>query len=83
MLFFFSGLHGDYHKPSDTADKIDAPDAATLLDYVGDVMEHLEDDARTRPQFVRVAEPSEPSAGGGRVGLWAEFRQHAGLQRAA
>ena len=29
MLFFFSGLHGDYHKPSDTWDKIDAPDAAT------------------------------------------------------
>ena len=24
-LFFFSGLHADYHKPSDTWDKIDAP----------------------------------------------------------
>ena len=23
VLFFFSGLHGDYHKPSDTWDKID------------------------------------------------------------
>ena len=38
MLFFFSGLHGDYHKPSDTADKIDAADAATLLDYVADLV---------------------------------------------
>ncbi len=28
VLFFFSGLHADYHKPSDTADKIDAGDAA-------------------------------------------------------
>ena len=36
MLFFFSGLHGDYHKPSDTADKIDAPDAAKLLDYIAE-----------------------------------------------
>ena len=27
-LFFFSGLHSDYHKPSDTWDKIDAPAAA-------------------------------------------------------
>ena len=27
VLFFFSGLHADYHKPSDTWDKIDAPDA--------------------------------------------------------
>ena len=25
VLFFFSGLHADYHKPSDTWDKIDAP----------------------------------------------------------
>ena len=33
MLFFFSGLHGDYHKPSDTWDKIDAPDAAKLLTW--------------------------------------------------
>ncbi len=25
VLFFFSGLHSDYHKPSDTWDKINAP----------------------------------------------------------
>lgn len=66
VLFFFSGLHGDYHKPSDTADKIDAPDAATLLDYIADLTERLESGA-SRPQFVRVAEPSQPavSSGGG------------------
>ena len=28
VLFFFSGLHADYHKPSDTWDKIDAPAGA-------------------------------------------------------
>ena len=37
VLFFFSGLHADYHKPSDTWDKINAPSAAQLLDMVGDV----------------------------------------------
>src|ERR1700690_4466138 len=31
ILFFFSGLHSDYHKPSDTWDKINAPSAAQLL----------------------------------------------------
>ena len=36
-LFFFSGLHGDYHKPSDTWDKIDAPAAAKLLAMVAEV----------------------------------------------
>ena len=55
VLFFFSGLHADYHKPSDTWDKIDAPDAVRLLDLVADVTDHLTDDS-PRPQFVRVAE---------------------------
>ncbi len=56
VLFFFSGLHSDYHKPSDTWDKIDAPQAVKLLAYIGDVVGQLEDDPG-RPQFVRVAEP--------------------------
>jgi len=43
VLFFFSGLHADYHKPSDTWDKIDAPDAVRLLDLVADVTGHLID----------------------------------------
>ncbi len=44
VLFFFSGLHGDYHKPSDTPDKIDAADAAKLLDYVADIAGRLAND---------------------------------------
>jgi hypothetical protein len=59
-LFFFSGLHADYHKPSDTWDKIDAPSAVRLLGLVADVMDHLRD-APGRPQFVRVAEPQPPA----------------------
>ena len=43
VLFFFSGLHSDYHKPSDTWDKINAPSAAQLLDLVGDVALQLAD----------------------------------------
>ena len=56
VLFFFSGLHSDYHKPSDTWDKIDAPQAVKLLTYIGDVIDQLEDGSG-RPQFVRVAAP--------------------------
>ena len=59
VLFFFSGLHADYHKPSDTWDKIDAPDAVRLLDLVADVTAHLIDKS-PRPQFVRVAETQPP-----------------------
>ncbi|MGH9558264.1 MAG: M28 family peptidase [Bryobacteraceae bacterium] len=63
VLFFFSGLHADYHKATDTADKIDYNDAAKLLDYVADVTLKLENDA-LRPKFQHVAEP-RPSASAG------------------
>jgi len=66
VLFFFSGLHGDYHKPSDTADKIDGADAVKLLGYVGQVAMKLEDDSG-RPQFIRVSE-TETSGGGASAG---------------
>jgi len=62
VLFFFSGLHADYHKPSDTWDKIDAPDAAKLLDLIAEVSTELSTEA-DRPQFVRVEEPKNPHAG--------------------
>jgi Zn-dependent M28 family amino/carboxypeptidase len=64
VLFFFSGLHADYHKPSDTADKIDAPDAAKLLDYVADLVTRLASDP-DRPQFIRVPEPPQPLSSSG------------------
>jgi Zn-dependent M28 family amino/carboxypeptidase len=57
VLFFFSGMHGDYHRPSDTWDKIDAPATAELLEYAGRVAEQLLA-APDRPRFVGVAEAS-------------------------
>jgi hypothetical protein len=59
-LFFFSGLHADYHKPSDTWDKIDAPAAARLLALVAEVAESLRD-APERPAFVKLAAPAPHS----------------------
>ncbi|HYG80709.1 MAG TPA: M20/M25/M40 family metallo-hydrolase, partial [Pyrinomonadaceae bacterium] len=34
VLFFFTGTHDDYHKPSDTADKINYADEARVLSFV-------------------------------------------------
>jgi Zn-dependent M28 family amino/carboxypeptidase len=75
VLFVFSGLHSDYHRPTDTWDKIDAPDAAKLLALVADVTGELQETAE-RPLFVRVQEPSHggavagSSAAGSRYGPW-------------
>jgi hypothetical protein len=66
VLFFFSGLHADYHKPSDTWEKIDAPDAAKLLDLIDDVAIKI-DSANERVAFVTVKEdqPGGQAASGG------------------
>ncbi len=64
VLFFFSGLHSDYHKPSDTWDKINAPSAARLLDMVESVTVQLAN-AHDTPAFQVVAEEKPPGGGGG------------------
>jgi len=68
VLFFFSGLHSDYHKPSDTWEKIDADSAVRLLDLVADLTATLTSGGE-RPQFVKVEAETRaggaPSGGGG------------------
>ncbi len=74
-LFFFSGLHSDYHKPSDTWDKINAADAADVLRLVERVALRL-DVQPQKPLFVRVAAPAHASGGsvtGGTGGYGAWF----------
>jgi aminopeptidase YwaD len=74
VLFFFSGLHSDYHKPSDTWDKINAPDAAELLDFIDDVALKI-DSASERVAFVTVKEeqPGGMAASGGGSGYGPYF----------
>jgi hypothetical protein len=65
VLFFFSGLHSDYHKPSDTWEKINAPSAARLLDMIANVTLQLASAAQP-PAFQTVVEDKPPSGGDGR-----------------
>src|SRR5438270_508418 len=60
--FYLSGLHSDYHKPSDTWEKINADSAARLLDVVSSAELELAS-AATKPAFVEVAESPNPHAG--------------------
>ena len=41
VLFFFTGTHSDYHKPSDDADKINAAGEETVLKYVYDITNQI------------------------------------------
>jgi len=66
VLFFFSGLHSDYHKPSDTWDKINPDAAAGLLNVVARATVELASDSE-KPTFINVVEnnPHSGVTGGG------------------
>ena len=53
VLFFFSGLHADYHKPTDTWDKQQPEETAKVLSLVSRVAKRI-DATSERLQFVRV-----------------------------
>ena len=59
-LFFFSGLHSDYHKPSDTWDKINPASYARLIQIVAATTQDLASNG-PRPEYRRVEAPSIPS----------------------
>lgn len=72
VLFFFSGLHSDYHKPSDTWEKINAEPAAQLLAMVGDIASNLAA-AEERPAFSKMEAPAHGGGDGGGGGYGPYF----------
>ena len=55
-LFLFTGAHTDYHRPSDTAEKINYEGLVRLADLVTDVIRELAT-APGRPAYIEVASP--------------------------
>jgi hypothetical protein len=56
VLFYWTNDHPDYHKPSDTADKINVPGMERVMDMAADTIEALATE-RNRPQYVKLAQP--------------------------
>ena len=50
VLFFWTGTHEDYHKPSDTADKINYADEARILGMVSRIVQSI-DASDKRPSY--------------------------------
>jgi len=53
VLFFFTGTHSDYHKPSDDADKINAAGQEKVLKFIYDVALTIVN-SETRPDYISV-----------------------------
>ncbi|MCY7344845.1 MAG: M20/M25/M40 family metallo-hydrolase [Pyrinomonadaceae bacterium] len=65
VLFFFTGTHNDYHKPSDTADKINYQGLLKVTNFVGEIVKAI-DANPTKPTYT-VAKSSGMT--GGRMGF--------------
>jgi Zn-dependent M28 family amino/carboxypeptidase len=63
-LSFTTGAHADYHKPSDTADKIDYDDLDRVADFATSIVRRLMD--VEPPQFVKVEETQQNTS---RIGV--------------
>jgi len=67
VLFFWTGTHNDYHKPSDTSDKINYTDEAQILSMVARIVRDI-DEADKRLTYT-TAKSDPPRTGGFRVYL--------------
>lgn len=56
-MFFFTGVHGDYHKPSDTWDKINYEAEVRILTLAKNIAWGL-DDLEMKPEYVKAEEGS-------------------------
>ena len=65
VLFFFTGSHKDYHRPSDDYDKLNVPGMRRVAAMVVDAAVALAE-AEQRPKYVEVAGTSDLGGGGDR-----------------
>jgi aminopeptidase YwaD len=66
VLFVYTGTHEDYHRPSDTAEKLNYPGEVEVLDFVARCLETI--DGRTqRPGYQQIPASKMPEAASPRV----------------
>ena len=56
VLFFFTGIHPDYHRPTDTADKINVPGMKRVADFA----ERIIDELAHRSEAARICGHQKP-----------------------
>jgi Zn-dependent M28 family amino/carboxypeptidase len=68
VLFFWTGTHNDYHKPSDTAEKINYPGEARIVSFVANIVRDIDKTDR-RPTYTVAKSESQGRSTGFRVYL--------------
>ena len=68
VLFFFTGLHADYHKPSDTAEKVNVADMARVVEFAAQCARKIAD-SPARPAYQEIKSQDTAPAARFRVSL--------------
>jgi aminopeptidase YwaD len=68
VLFFWTGTHNDYHKPSDTAEKINYEGEARIVSFVANIVRQLDKNDK-RPTYTVAKSASAGRSTGFRVYL--------------
>jgi hypothetical protein len=68
VFFFFTSDHEDYHRPSDTSDKINIPGMEKVVDLTEDLVTALATEAE-RPKYVKLAGGSPTPGNVPRIGI--------------
>jgi hypothetical protein len=71
VLFVWTGYHDDYHRPSDTADKIDIAGMRRIVDFSEEAVTALA--TMARPEYVEVKSPTRPTTMGPRMGIRPDY----------
>jgi aminopeptidase YwaD len=59
VLFFFTGLHSDYHRPSDTWEKINYDGESTIVQMVLQTLDAI-DSKEQKPDYIKVKSSAQP-----------------------
>lgn len=64
VLYYFTGLHDDYHRPTDDADKINIVDMTSIVRYATQVAIEI-DTTAARPDYLKTEAPRQEGMGRG------------------
>ncbi|GAB6282565.1 MAG: hypothetical protein STSR0008_13110 [Ignavibacterium sp.] len=66
VLFFFTGTHTDYHRPTDDVDKINFIGEEKILNYIFSICKNIVNE-NEKPDFVKVPQKEDGTRGGWKV----------------
>jgi hypothetical protein len=72
VLFFWTGTHPDYHRPTDTSDKINVAGMKRIADFSEKIIDHLRTDPK-RPEYVQATTPFKGGGNFPKMGILPDY----------